>query len=438
MHDLESIRRDPAAFDAALVRRGLPPATGHILDVDRQWREGTARLQDIRQRKNAISGEIGRAMGAAKREGGGRGEIPPEGQALRAESTALDEEDRRLKVEVEGWMVERDDALSRLPNLLDPSVPDGKDEMANVVLATSLISHKPETTRLHDEIGEALGGMDFKTAAAVTGSRFVYLSGQIARLERALGQWMLDLHVDHHGYREVQPPLLVNAMTAFGTGHLPKFEEDLFRTGSGLGERFLIPTAEVPLTAWAKDTIFAADAPFPIRMAALTPCFRSEAGAAGKDTRGLIRQHQFNKVEMVTLCRPEQSEEEHERMTVCAERVLTELGLSWRRVLLCAGDTGFSAAKTFDLEVWLHGQGAWREISSCSNCRDFQARRMRSTYRGANGKVTGHIHTLNGSGVAVGRALVAVLENYQQDDGSVVVPEVLRPYMKGVEVIGPL
>jgi seryl-tRNA synthetase len=318
--------------------------------------------------------------------------------------------------------------LEALPNILDADVPDGADESANVVLRQHGEPPRHDfAPKQHFELGEALGLMDFAGAAKLAGSRFTVLRGALARLERALAQWMLTLHTEQHGYTETAVPYLVNAATMYGTGQLPKFEEDLFKTTDG---RYLIPTAEVPLTNLVRDDIIA-EAALPLRFAALSPCFRSEAGSAGRDTRGMLRQHQFQKVEMVSVTRPQDSAAEHERMTECAERVLTELGLVWRRIVLCAGDTGFSAAKTYDLEVWLPGQGAWREISSCSNCRDFQARRMGARYRPAEGKGTAFVHTLNGSGVAVGRALIAVMETYQQADGSVAVPEVLRPWMGG-------
>ncbi|MBX6374206.1 MAG: serine--tRNA ligase, partial [Acetobacteraceae bacterium] len=291
----------------------------------------------------------------------------------------------------------------------------------------------PFAPKQHFELGEALGLMDFATAAKLAGSRFVVLKGALARLERALGQWMLDLHTREHGYTEAAVPLLVNDATVYGTGQLPKFAEDLFRTTDG---RWLIPTAEVPLTNFVRDEILP-EASLPLRLTALTPCFRSEAGAAGRDTRGMLRQHQFTKVELVSITTPDASAEEQERMTRCAERVLTELGLTWRRVVLSAGDTGFGAAKTYDLEVWLPGQRAWREISSCSNCRDFQARRMNARYRPKDAKGTAFVHTLNGSGVAVGRALIAVMETHQQADGSILIPEVLRPWMGGMAEIRP-
>jgi seryl-tRNA synthetase len=287
--------------------------------------------------------------------------------------------------------------------------------------------------RQHFELGASLGLMDFEAAAKLVGSRFVVLKGALARLERALGQFMIDLHTAEHGYEEVSVPLLVNATTAYGTNQLPKFEDDLFKTTDG---RYLIPTAEVPLTNLAAGEIIP-EARLPWRLAALTDCFRSEAGAADRDTRGMLRQHQFRKVEMVSITHPDASGPEQERMTRCAELVLERLELPYRRVLLAAGDTGPSSARTFDLEVWLPGQGAWREISSCSNCRDFQARRMNARFRATEGRDVGFVHTLNGSGVAVGRALIAVMENRQQADGSVVVPAVLRPYMAGLDRIGP-
>jgi seryl-tRNA synthetase len=332
---------------------------------------------------------------------------------------------------------ELDDGMRRilesLPNVLDANVPDGPDESANVVLAQHGEPRQFNfSPRQHFELGEALGMMDFATAAKLAGARFTVLRGKLARLERALGQFMLDLHTGQHGYVEMVVPSLVNDATLYGTGQLPKFAEDNFRTTDG---RWLIPTAEVPLTNTVATEIVAEKA-LPLRMTALSDCYRSEAGAAGRDTRGMLRQHQFRKVEMVSITHPDQSEAEHERMTACAEEVLRLLGVPFRRVVLSSGDTGFSAAKTFDLEAWLPGQQAWREISSCSNCRDFQARRMNARFRGgADGKTVAHVHTLNGSGVAVGRAMIAVMENHQQEDGSVLIPEVLRPYMGGMEQI---
>ena len=323
--------------------------------------------------------------------------------------------------------------LEQLPNALDPDVPDGADETANIVLKQHGAPRQmPFAAREHFELGEALGGMLFEAAARMSGSRFTILQGGLARMERALGQYMLDLHTTRHGYLETQVPLLVNDAAAYGTDKLPKFAEDLFRTTDG---RWLIPTSEVPLASLVMEQIVP-EASLPLRFTALSECFRSEAGSAGRDTRGMLRQHQFRKVELVSVTHPERSGEEHERMTACAEAVLEGLGLAYRRVLLCAGDTGFGAVKTYDLEVWLPGQKAWREISSCSNTRAFQARRMNARMRGADGKAAGPVHTLNGSGVALGRALIAVMETYQEADGTVTVPGVLAPYMGGVERVG--
>jgi seryl-tRNA synthetase len=421
MHDIRALRADPAAFDAALARRGMAPAAAEAVRLDELRVEATRIVQAAQTTRNELSRQIGAAMKA--------------GDAATAE---------RLKAEVKAAMdaaaaatpeaheAARDALLATLPNRLDEDVPDGADETANVVQHIhGEPAALPFAAKQHFEIGEALGLMEFGTAAKLAGARFTVLKGALARLERALGQWMITLHTEEHGYTEATVPYLVNDATMYGTGQLPKFGEDLFRTTDG---RWLIPTAEVPLTNFARGEILD-PAALPMRLTALTPCFRSEAGAAGRDTRGMLRQHQFGKVELVSITAPDQSDAEHERMTRCAERVLTALGLTWRRVLLCAGDTGFGAAKTYDLEVWLPGQAAWREISSCSNCRDFQARRMEARFRPTGGKGTECVHTLNGSGVAVGRALIAVLETHQQADGSVTVPEVLRPWMGGVERI---
>lgn len=420
MHDIRAIRADPAGFDAAMARRGLAPAAAEILQIDEELRSVQAENQKRQERRNAIARQIA--------------ELKRAGQ----DTSALQIEAASLKFGMEFseansvpmLMAKRDGALASLPNRLDPEVPEGRDETANVVLHV-----QGETPRFnfpakqHFELGEALGLMDFATAAKLAGARFTVLKGALARLERALGQWMLSLHTEQHGYTEASVPLLVNDAALYGTGQLPKFAEDLFRTTDG---RFLIPTAEVPLTNFAAQEILP-EAVLPVRLAALTPCFRSEAGSAGRDVRGMLRQHQFWKVELVSLATPAHSPEEHERMTGCAERVLTALGLTWRRVMLCAGDTGFGSARTYDLEVWLPGQQAWREISSCSNMRDFQARRMNARYRPAAGKGTEYLHTMNGSGVAVGRALIAVLETYQRADGSIGIPEVLRPWLGGLE-----
>jgi seryl-tRNA synthetase len=421
MHDIRTIRADPAGFDAAMARRDLPPRAGEILELDKFRRDRLTRLQEAQARRNALSKQIGQL----RRQGG-------DSAALEAESAAL----ALAMAEGERGAAEMDGAikviLEGLPNVLDADVPDGADESANVVLKQW---GKPRdlgfAPKQHFELGEALGMMDFATAAKMAGARFTILRGKLARMERAIGQFMLDLHTREHGYEETIVPLLVNAATGYGTGQLPKFEEDLFKTTDG---RYLIPTAEVPLTNTVAGEIVA-EKRLPIRLTALSECFRSEAGAAGRDTRGYLRQHEFRKVELVSIVHPDTSDAEHERMTVCAERVLELLNLCYRRVVLSSGDTGFGAAKTFDLEVWLPGQHMWREISSCSNTRDFQARRMNARWRSADGKSVAYVHTLNGSGVAVGRALIAVMETYQQADGSILVPEPLRPYMGGVERI---
>jgi seryl-tRNA synthetase len=421
MHDIRTIRADPAGFDAALARRGTAPAAEAILAHDAARRAALTRLQELQARRNTLA----RQVGEGRRQGADTTVLEAEASSLRGEMERLEAESAALDGEIR-------EILARLPNLLDADVPDGRDESANVVLKQ--VGEPPPfgfTPKQHFELGEALGQMQFEQAAKLAGTRFTLLRGPLARLERALGQFMLDLHTREHGYEEVQVPLLVNDATMYGTGQLPKFAEDLFRTTDG---RWLVPTAEVPLTNLAAGEILPAKS-LPLRVTALSECFRSEAGSAGRDTRGMLRQHQFRKVELVSITRPEDSEAEHERMTRCAERVLELLGLPYRRVALCAGDTGFSAAKTYDLEVWLPGQGAWREISSCSNCRDFQARRMNARFRSPDGKTVAHVHTLNGSGIAVGRALIAVMENYQQADGSIIVPEAVRPWMGGVERI---
>jgi seryl-tRNA synthetase len=422
MHDIRALRADPAAFDAALARRGMPPAAAEALRLDDLRVEATRLVQAAQTTRNELSRQIGAAMKAGD---------SALAERLKAEVKAAT--DAAAAATPEAHEAARDALLATLPNRLDPDVPDGADESANVVLHThGAPRNYPFVPKQHFELGEKLG-MDFATAAKLAGARFTILRGPLARLERALGQWMITLHTEEHGYTEATVPYLVNDATMYGTGQLPKFGEDLFRTTDG---RWLIPTAEVPLANFVRGDILA-EADLPIRLTALTPCFRSEAGAAGRDTRGMLRQHQFTKVELISITLPSQSDDEHERMTKCAERVLTELGLTWRRVILSAGDTGFSAAKTYDLEVWLPGQQAWREISSCSNCRDFQARRMDARYRPAGGKGTEFLHTLNGSGVAVGRALIAVMETHQDEDGGIAVPAVLRPWMGGTERIAP-
>ncbi|WP_424812595.1 serine--tRNA ligase [Roseococcus sp. YIM B11640] len=418
MHDIRAVRANPDAFDAAMARRGLGPQAPAILELDEARRAAIALTEGAQAKRNALSKEIGAAMK--------RGD-QAEAERLKAEVAAAAA--AAAGADVEALEAAVTDALCVLPNILDAEVPDGADESDNVVLHQHGEPRQPNfEAKQHFELGEALGLMDFAAATKLSGSRFVVLKGALARLERALAQWMLTLHTDQHGYSETSVPNLVNAATMFGTGQLPKFEEDLFKTTDG---RYLIPTAEVPLTNLARDEILA-EATLPLRYTALSPSFRSEAGSAGRDTRGMLRQHQFSKVELVSITTPKESDAEHERMTKCAEAVLTMLGLTWRRVLLCSGDTGFSAARTYDLEVWLPGQQAWREISSCSNCREFQARRMKARFR--RGKENLLVHTLNGSGVAVGRALIAVMETYQQEDGSILVPEVLWPWM-GMERI---
>ncbi|HZF75709.1 MAG TPA: serine--tRNA ligase [Acetobacteraceae bacterium] len=404
-----------------MARRGLAPLADRLVALDEARRAAIAEAERVRSARNARSKEIG-ALKAQQRHEEAHRLIEEMAGADKASGEAVTAAEAALRA-----------ALEVLPNLLDAEVPEGRDETANVVQhqhgEPPRFAFEP---RQHFELGLALG-MDFDAAARLAGARFTVLRGPLARLHRALGQWMLDLHAGEHGYTECDVPLLVNDATMYGTGQLPKFAEDLFRTTDG---RWLIPTAEVPLTNLAAGSPMP-EAALPLRLTALSPCFRSEAGSAGRDTRGMLRQHQFPKVELVSITAPAQSDAEHERMTRCAERVLTELGLIWRRVLLCSGDTGFGAARTYDLEVWLPGQGAWREISSCSNCRDFQARRMEARYRPAEGKGTGFVHTLNGSGVAVGRALIAVMETHQQADGSIRIPEPLRARMGGIEALSP-
>jgi seryl-tRNA synthetase len=424
MHDIRFIRENPAAFDAGLARRGIDPASGEILALDQSKRELEKQEQAAQTKINQISKEIGQAKA--------RGD-----DALFKELM----EKRSLLADIEGGVKdvaasrqrELIDLLATIPNLPAEDVPQGADEKENVEVtrwgAVPTFDFEPKD---HADFGPPLG-LDFEGGAALSGARFTALRGQMARLHRALAQFMLDRQSGENGYEEVNPPLLVRDAALFGTGQLPKFAEDLFRTTDG---RWLIPTAEVSLTNLVAEQIVP-DAGLPLRFTALTPCFRSEAGAAGRDTRGYIRQHQFEKVELVAICRPEESEAEHERMCAAAEGILQALALPYRKVLLCTGDMGFSARKTFDLEVWLPSQKTYREISSVSNCGDFQARRMNARYRPEGEKATRFLHTLNGSGLAVGRALVAVLENYQQADGSVAVPDVLVPYMGGITKLEP-
>ena len=425
MHDIRSIRDNPEAFDAALKRRNLAPLSAKLLELDRFRRSAIGESEQVLAKRKALSKQIGIAKGKGENA-----------DALLAEASGLDEALKAGEAAVAKAETELNAMLAAIPNLPAQDVPEGADESANVELRKVGTPRKFNfSPKDHVEIGEGLGMMDFARAAKVSGARFVMLKGPLARLERALAQFMLDLHTGAHGYTEVDPPLLVKDSALYGTGQLPKFAEDQFvTTGDEQVRRWLIPTAEVPLTNIVADEIVEA-ATLPQRYTAWTPCFRSEAGAAGRDTRGMIRQHQFPKVEMVSITTPEQSDEEHRRMTKAAEKVLKKLGLPYRTIVLSSGDMGFSARKTYDIEVWLPGQHAYREISSCSNCGDFQARRMNARFRKQGEKGTQFVHTLNGSGVAVGRCLVAVLENWQEQDGSVVVPPALRPYMGGLERI---
>jgi seryl-tRNA synthetase len=464
MHDIKWIRENPEAFDRGLQRRGLAPEASRLIAIDEQRRAAILALEQAQARRNAASKEIGEAK-KAKDDAGAR--------ALMAEVADIKNTIPVLEADEKQASAELDEALSRIPNLPAADVPDGVDEHSNVE------HHKfgakrnyAFTPKQHFELGEALGQMDFETAAKLSGSRFVVLKGGLARLERALGQFMLDLHTGEHGYTEVAPPLLVHDEVLYGTAQLPKMAHDQFMTARNLVQYletidqdveqltiqprasaeltlasgdapparqldrslWLIPTAEVPLTNLVRESIVE-EAELPLRFTACTPCFRSEAGAAGKDTRGMIRQHQFTKVELVSITTPEQSCDEHERMLACAEEVLRRLDLHYRVVTLCAGDMGFAANKTYDIEVWLPGQNMYREISSCSACGDFQARRMSARYRGKESRQVRPVHTLNGSGVAVGRALIAVMETYQQADGSIAVPDALQSYMGGIKSI---
>lgn len=425
MHDIRLIRDDPSAFDRALARRGVEPVAPALVATDAQLREVQTELQTAQARRNEASKAIGRAMGAG--DPGEASRLKDEVAALKARIPELEERERVLKAEIEG-------VLAALPNLPADDVPEGLTEADNVMVREW--GEKPELgfdPRPHDELIDRLG-MDMEASAAIAGSRFAVLHQQLARLHRIIGQFMLDVQSLEHGFLETFVPLLVRDEAMYGTGQLPKFGEDAFHTDDG---RWLIPTAEVSLTNIAREKILPDEA-LPLKMSALTPCFRSEAGAAGKDTRGLIRQHQFEKVEMVAVTRPEDSDAMHEAMLQAAETILQRLGIHYRVMLLSAGDMGFSAKKTYDIEVWLPGQQAYREISSVSNCGDFQARRMNARYRPEGAKKPEFVHTLNGSGLAVGRTLVAVLENYQQADGSVRLPEALRPYARGLESLVPV
>jgi seryl-tRNA synthetase len=416
MHDIRAIKDDPERFDAAMSRRGADIRAAELIALDDRRVANTKAMNDAQAEQKAASKQIGAAKASgdeAKAEA-----VMAEVQSLKDKVQALEAKDRELTDELRA-------ALLPIPNMLADDVPDGADESDNVEIRRWGDPRRLEAPKDHVEIGEGLGQMDFETAAKMSGSRFVLLNGQLARLERAIAHFMLDLHTAEFGYTEVSPPVLVHARALEGTGQLPKFEDDLFKT---TGDHYLTPTAEVTLTNIVADHIVAEEY-LPRRYTAWTQCFRAEAGSAGRDTRGMIRMHQFSKVELVSVTRPEDSADEHERMTACAEEVLKRLDLPYRTVLLCAGDIGFGAIKTYDLEVWLPAQDTYREISSCSNCGDFQARRMNARFRREGAKKPEFVHTLNGSGLAVGRTMVAILENYQNEDGSVTVPEVLRGFM---------
>ncbi|MEM6584474.1 MAG: serine--tRNA ligase [Pseudomonadota bacterium] len=424
MHDIRLIRDDPAAFDAGLARRGADPVAHSILALDEERRALTTKLQEAQSRRNEASKAIGKAMGQGDTE---------TAEALKAEVAELKRTMPEMEEAERAIGQKLNDTLLALPNLLDPSVPDGEDESDNVYLREW--GEKPSfdfEPQEHADMAPALG-MDFETGAKISGARFTFLRGDMARLHRALGQFMLDTNTREHGFTECNPPLLINEQAGYGTGQLPKFGEDLFWTTD---KRILISTSEMVLGNSFREQLFA-ESDFPMRLTALTPCFRSEAGAAGRDTRGFIRQHQFEKVEMIVAATPDQAAQEHERITGIAEGLLQKLGLHYRVMALCSGDMGASMMKTYDLEVWLPGQGAYREISSCSDGGTYQPRRMNARYRPEGSKKSEYFHLLNGSGLAVGRTLVAVLENYQQADGSVIVPEALHSYMGGVTTIEP-
>jgi seryl-tRNA synthetase len=425
MHDIKSIRDNPSAFDAALERRGLEPLSASLLAIDEKRRAAILASEQAQARRNSASKEIGDAKKAKD-------------EARAAKLMAEVAELKTTMPELEAAAKAADDELSKelaaIPNLPLGEVPEGADEHGNVQRHVfGAVRNYAFTPKPHFDLGEAMGYMDFDAAAKLSGARFVVLKKGLARLERAIGQFMLDLHTGEHGYTEINPPLMVRGEAMFGTAQLPKFREDQFPVGDGY---WLIPTAEVPLTNLVRESILD-ERELPMRLTALTPCFRAEAGAAGRDTRGMIRQHQFTKVELVSITTPETSKDEHERMLACAEEVLRRLDLHYRVMTLCAGDMGFAAQKTYDIEVWMPGQGeggAYREISSCSVCGEFQARRMDARYRGPDGKPR-FVHTLNGSGTAVGRALIAVMETYQQDNGAIAIPDVLQPYMGGLKVV---
>ena len=421
MHDIRWIRENPAEFDAALAKRGVEALSAELIHQDANRRAVQTELQELQTRRNDASKQIGIAKG----KGEDADSLIKEVGDLKDRMQSLEDKEKALSAELA-------EILSGIPNLPAEDTPTGNDEEENVEIRR--VGEPPKfefEAKDHVELGENLSGMSFERAGKLSGARFVVLQGAVAKLERALAAFMLDVQTEEFGYTEIAPPVLVKDEALYGTGQLPKFSDDLFKTTDDL---WLIPTAEVPLTNLVADEILVED-DLPIRVTALTPCFRSEAGAAGKDTRGMLRQHQFNKVELVSICHPDKSLDEHERMTSAAEEILKRLGLAYRVMVLCTGDIGFSARKTYDLEVWLPGQETYREISSCSNCGDFQARRMKARFRPEGEKGTQFVHTLNGSGLAVGRCLIAVMENYQNQDGSITVPEVLRPYMNGLDRI---
>ena len=422
MYDIKWIRENAEAFDAGLTHRGAEPLSASLAGLDDARKAAVTALQAAQERRNALSKEIGQAMG--RKDLARAEELKAEVARLKDSQPALEAAERDATRALE-------EALAAIPNMPAPDVPVGADEHGNALKSVHGVKPDlPFKPKEHYELGEALGLMDFEAAARMSGARFVVLKGALARLERAIGQFFIDVHSSQHGYQEVNPPLLVRDHAAYGVGQLPKFEQDLFKTGEGF---YLTPTSEVTLTNLVREQILP-ELTEPMRVTALTPCFRSEAGSAGRDTRGMLRQHQFMKCELVSITAPEQSAAEHERMLACAEAVLKALGLHYRVMTLCTGDMGFASTKTYDIEVWLPGQDAYREISSCSNCGDFQARRMNARMRGPDGKPV-YVHTLNGSGVAVGRALIAVMENYQNADGSITVPDALRPYMGGLTTI---
>jgi seryl-tRNA synthetase len=427
MHDIRAIRDNRDAFVAGLARRHMTNAAALADDLiarDKELRALQTRLQEAQARRNEASKLIGRAK--AQKDDNEAEVLMIEVAGLKDEIAKGEERERTLQAELR-------DILAGIPNLPASDVPDGADEAANVEVISRAWGTAPgmNAPKEHFDLGERLGMMDFERATKVSGARFVYLKAGLARLERALGSFMLDLHTEQFGYTEVSPPILVREQAMFGTNQLPKFAEESFVTTT---DHWLIPTAEVPLTNYVREEILD-EASLPLRFTAWTPCFRAEAGAAGKDTRGMIRMHQFSKVELVSITTPDNSQAEHERMTDCAQEVLKRLGLHHRVVTLCTGDIGFGAQKTYDIEVWLPGQNRFREISSCSNCGEFQARRMNARYRPKGEKSIRFVHTLNGSGLAIGRTLVAILENYQQPDGSIAVPDALRPYVGGIEKI---